>query len=299
MDQRQTQIREGAGLEESRLNVEFIDLLRKWSSPVLMVAAVLAFGYWGWQKYQEVKLNKLNTAFSQLEAASAGNDPSPDSLKGVATEYGTVRAVGTLARLQAADVYLRAVRLGVKVGAQPEADANGLPQIKADDLLTDEDRVRYLGDAEALYQQVVTDTQAKPGMNALHTIDACYGLAAIAESRGDMAQAKAQYEKVIAAAQKAGLEAQAVVAKSRIDGLEALKTIPKVYNAAELPKPPAPPAPPVPVAPEGEAPAPGDGQAPAPESGDAPPPDDGQPTPKPETPAEPQPGPEPTPDQPK
>lgn len=295
MDQRQTQIREGAGLEESRLNVEFIDLLRKWSSPVLMVAAVLAFGYWGWQKYQEVQLNKLNTAFSQLEAAGAGNDPSPDSLKGVASEYGTVRAVGTLARLQAADVYLRAVRLGVKVGAQPQFDASGQAEIKPEDLLTDEDRVRYLGDAESLYQQVVTDTQAKPGMNALHTIDAYYGLAAIAESRGDMAQAKAQYEKVIASAQKAGLEAQAVVAKSRIDGLEALKTVPKVYNAADLPKPPAPPAP---VVPEGEAPAPGDGQAPAPEGGDAPP-GDGQPQPQPQPDAPTEPQPEPTPDQPK
>ena len=37
MDERQTQIRQGAGLEESRINTEFLDFLNKWSSPVLIV----------------------------------------------------------------------------------------------------------------------------------------------------------------------------------------------------------------------------------------------------------------------
>lgn len=309
MDQRQTQIREGAGLEESRLNVEFIDLLRKWSSPVLLVAAVAAFGYWGWQKLQESRLNKLNTAFSQLEAASAGNDPSPDSLRGVAAEYGTVRAVGTMARLQTADVYLKAVRLGLKVGAQAETDPNGPAKFKPEDVLTDEDRGSYLSQAEAQYKQVVEDNRGKPGMNVLHMLDGLYGLAAVSECRGDLDQAKAYYEQVSTEAQKAGLDAHVALAKAWIDGLDAIKTIPKVYNAADLPKPPAPPVPPEPA--PGDNPAPGDG-TPAPEGGQPPAqPGDGQGDqpqgdPKPEVPPadpkpepQPEPQPEPKPDQPK
>jgi hypothetical protein len=246
MDQRQTQIREGAGLEESRLNVEFIELLRKWSSPVLLVAAVVAFGFFGYQKLQESRLKRLNTAFEQLEAAG-GENPSPESLRGVAAEYGDVRAVGALARLTAADVYLRAVRLGLKIGAQPEPDAGGQAKYKAEDLLTEADRGVYLDEAAVLYSQVVEETKAKPGMTVLHTLGGLYGLAAVAESKGDVAQAKSFYEQVVSAAEKAGFEHHVAIARSRIVALDVPQESPKLYDAADLPKPPAPPAPPVDV----------------------------------------------------
>jgi hypothetical protein len=316
MDQRQTQIREGAGLEESRLNVEFIDLLRKWSSPVLMVAAVAALGYWGWQKLQESRLNKLNTAFSQFEAAGSASDPSPDSLRAVAEEYGDVRAVGTMSRLEAADVYLRAVRLGIRLGAQAEADENGRAKFKPDDVLGEADRTQYLSDAELLYKRVVADSTGKPVMMVLHRLSGLYGLAAVSESRSDMAQARAYYEQVVAEAQKTGLDGQVAVAKSRMDGLEALKTLPRVYNTADLPKPPAPPEPPA-----DQSPAPGDvgdgtpdggdappeapsgepsGEQPPPAPGDEPAPSDGGQDPQPEPSPEPKPPePEPKPDEPK
>ena len=44
MEERQTQIREGAGLEESKLNVEFIDWLQRWSTPILLLVAGAALG---------------------------------------------------------------------------------------------------------------------------------------------------------------------------------------------------------------------------------------------------------------
>jgi hypothetical protein len=42
MDERQTQIRERAGLEEARYNQDFIEFLRRFGTPILMVAAVIA-----------------------------------------------------------------------------------------------------------------------------------------------------------------------------------------------------------------------------------------------------------------
>ena len=265
MDERQTQIREGAGLEESRLNVEFIELLRKWSSPVLLVAAVVAFGFFGYQKLQESRLNRLNAAFEQLEGAG-GENASPDSLRSIAAEYGDIRAVGPLAKLTAADVYLRAVRLGLKVGAQPEPDPAGQAlRYKPEDLLTDADRAVYLDEAAALYSEVVAEPKDKPGMMVLHPIGGLYGLAAVAETRGDAAQARTYYEQVAGAAEAGRLPRHAEIARARVAALDAPAELPSLYNAADLPKPPPPPEPtPVPLdeAPaEGEAPA--DAPAPA------------------------------------
>ena len=45
LDRRTRQITEGAGLEESRLNQDFVEFLKKWSTPLLLVivAAVAAY----------------------------------------------------------------------------------------------------------------------------------------------------------------------------------------------------------------------------------------------------------------
>jgi hypothetical protein len=319
MDERQQQIREGAGLDESRLNTDFIELLRKWSSPVLLIAAVLAFGYWGWQKLQESRLNRLNTAFSELTGAAASASPSPDSLRSIAAEFGDVRAVGVLANIEAADVYLRAVRLGVRVGSQPEADETGQTAYKAEDLLTEEDRTRYLTEAATLYKAVIAETENKPGMSAVLTINGLYGLAAVAESRDDLAEARSCYEKVIARAEKAGLPAHATIARERVEGLDGLKATPRIYHQAELPKEPEPVLPVIdegaedapetdpgadPAAEPGDQPAEGDADAPAPEEptddapGDGEPAEGDQPQSPPQDPPQ-DPAPEPAPDEPK
>ena len=80
MDDRQTQIRQGEGLSESRVNQDFIDFLNKWSSPVLLVLAVAALTWAGLQWMEKKKIEKVNNAFADLEAATAGNNPSPASL---------------------------------------------------------------------------------------------------------------------------------------------------------------------------------------------------------------------------
>src|ERR1044071_6876732 len=105
MEERQTQIKEGAGLEESKLNVEFIDWLQRWSTPILMVIAVVAVGFWGYRKWEQAKRAEVDRAFSEFTAAAEVGTPNPTSLIGIAEQYKGIRAVPLLAQLKAADVY--------------------------------------------------------------------------------------------------------------------------------------------------------------------------------------------------
>ena len=114
MDDRQAQIRERAGLEESRLNVEFIEWLRKWGSPLLLIAALAGAAWVVRERLQRGHNEKVDRAFTEFEAAAGTDNPSPDALLAVATEFAGVRAVPTLAKLEAADAYLDGVRRGVR-----------------------------------------------------------------------------------------------------------------------------------------------------------------------------------------
>jgi len=239
MDERQAQIREGAGLEESKLNVEFIEWLRRWSTPLMMVAAITAAGYFLYQRYERGQLAKVDRAFAELD--SARSTANPESLKAVATEYEGVRAVPVLARLAAADAYLQAARTGVKPGAALKQDGTVAPE----DLLAEKDRDATLGEAQALYQQVLDKTQGDE-REALHAIGAAFGLAAVAESRGQLDQAKQQYDRVVALADKGGYGAQGEIAKKRASDLPSNPDASRLYVKAELPTPPMPPPPPAP-----------------------------------------------------
>ncbi|MFN0134203.1 MAG: hypothetical protein ACKVW3_16945 [Phycisphaerales bacterium] len=236
MDQRQTQIREGAGLEESKLNVEFIDWLRKWSTPLLLVAAVAALGFVVYQRVEKSRKAEVDRAFLEFEAAAGSNNPSPESLKGIAETYKGIRSVGVMAKIRAADVHLRAVRTGLAPGARPQQDGSVAPE----DLLNDDGRKRNLDEAERLYAEVLAATEMNKS-KAVHAIGAGFGLAAVAESKGDMAAAKAAYERVVKAAEFATMPGQAALAKKKIEELPTLAAMPRLYAKAELPAPPKPP----------------------------------------------------------
>src|SRR5262249_19526881 len=79
-EERQTQIREGAGLEESKLNVEFIDWLQKWSTPILLLIALTALGILGYKKWEKAKLDEVDRGFGELTAAADIPAPNPESL---------------------------------------------------------------------------------------------------------------------------------------------------------------------------------------------------------------------------
>ncbi len=70
-DDRLDQIKEGAGLEDSRINQEFVDFIRKWSTPVLLVAALITLGYFLNNKRIDARAAYINEAFSQLNQSTS------------------------------------------------------------------------------------------------------------------------------------------------------------------------------------------------------------------------------------
>lgn len=241
IDQRHTQIREKAGLEESRLNQEFIGFLQKWSTPLMAVIAIAALGYVGLGKLKEQRVAKIDAAYREFQEVSLGGtlNASPDSLLNVASAYEDVPGVSILARLGAADALMQAVRTGLRPGAvlTPE----GVPE-STDDLLSEADRAAYLDRAAAAYGQVLSRTEPVAGQE-VHTIASLYGLATVDVARGDFPSAKVHLERVKTLATSADFPLHVQIATERLAALDNAESVPALISQSELPKPPEPPVP--------------------------------------------------------
>lgn len=233
MEERQTQIREAAGLEEAKLNVEFIDFLRRWSTPAMGLIALVALGFVVSARIDKSRAASVDRAFDEFAAATSQANVNPETLKTLASENAGIRGIPLMAEMEAADIYLDAGRTGVKVGAK--RDQSGA--VAADEIMTEEQRVAALADAEKLYQKIL-DKTGTDKKKAIHALGAAYGLAAVAECRGNMDAAKASYERAATIAENAGFKPQAAVAKKRIENLPKLSEAPKLLSSADLPKPP-------------------------------------------------------------
>lgn len=226
--QQPIQIREGAGLEESRLNQDMVDFLKKYSTPILFVICGVVVAYAGLNWVRTKRAEALDRAFMHFSEATRTR--SPDSLLAVAQEHAGQRAVPTLARLEAADIHLRAARTGVAVGAQLNAD--GTPADEAD-VLTPEQRAQQIEQAAALYQRVVDDSH---GTDAnLTAISGMFGLAAVAEMRGDTAAAEQWYTRIADRARGAQLPGLEKIANERKATLNTIANTPTLYSSAQLP----------------------------------------------------------------
>lgn len=212
MDDRQRQIRAGAGLEESRINQDFIDFLTKWSTPVLWLLVIIGGAWWGLRYWKQHKIAKVDAAFASYSEATSGGNPSPPSLKSIAAEYSGVKSVPALALLDTVDVYLRAATIGVEPGAEldPATQAPANPS----DLL-DEDRVRsYLAQARDLARQVADSVQGQAGKSLIGA-RAWMRVAAAQEGLGATDEAKASYARAAEVARAGGYEAIAIIAEER------------------------------------------------------------------------------------
>lgn len=261
MDQRQTQIRERAGLEESKLNQEFIEWLRKWGTPILLVAAVGAAGFVLYEKRKQAANDQLDRAFNELESARTGGNASPDTLTAIADAYENVGSVSLVARLEAADAYLAAVQIGVRPGGVVDQQTGEVKDPA--DLLSEEDRKTNVTRAAELYQRVHDASVGNPSL-ILINISALNGLAAAEECRGELDKAKSHYNKIIELTKDTTFVRQGDIAQERIDSLPSIQqvaTLPLKSQLPELPEAlrPAPPTPPAPApssdVPSGAAPA--------------------------------------------
>ncbi|MEO1584857.1 MAG: hypothetical protein AAFR96_09840 [Planctomycetota bacterium] len=250
MDDRSREIREGAGLEESRVNTELIALINKYSSHVLIGLALIVGAYAGKQFLDRRANDNVNEAFAQHVDITETASPEPGSLGVLVSNYGDVRGIGTMARLREADVYLRAVATGTVPNAEFEVDPETQAptnRVVESDLLSDEDASEYLDRADRLYSEVIAGVDGGVG-SAVHEVGAWFGKAAVAESRGDAAAAQSAYESAIGAAERGGFRMYAELARARIGSIETAIADATLYSQDDLPEIPEPePAPAVEV----------------------------------------------------
>lgn len=207
MDTRHQDIVEGAGLEESRINTDLADWLKRWGSPILMVVLGLALAYRGWVYIETRKVQALDSAFIELDAASQSRQPV--ALLQVADEWEGRATVSYQARLEAADQLLLAYTTNIKPGGTSSDPA---------DVPSDEERANFLAQAERLYQGVIDDTRGK-STEALLLMRALSGGAAVAITRGNVKDGSALLSEILPVAQRHGMTGLVEATQARIDRL--------------------------------------------------------------------------------
>lgn len=231
LDDRQQGIREGAGLEESRLNTEFIDFLKRWGMHALTLAAVIFGGYALYGKYQARKVHQADLGFVALSAASGGlQSASPEAMRALADEHSSVLGVKLLALTEAGDAHLAIARAGVRPGSTPKEGV-----FAATDLLAPSERDEQLAQAQTMYDQVLSATKNDPKL-ALHAIGALHGLAAVAETRGQFDQAKSLYEQAASVAERSQFATVAAATRKWASNTPATASITSLPSASSIPK---------------------------------------------------------------
>ena len=216
MDDRQTEIRAGAGLEDSRINKEVIDFLNKWSSPVILVFAIAALVWAGLRWMEQKKVEKIDRAFGDLQAATMGGNPSPASLNVLAETYAGVRSVPVIAKLTTTDLYLTAYLRGVQPGSEISR-LTGEP-VNEGDVLDENQRQLYLDQAGDLAKEVIALTEGDDG-KALLTIHGLIRAGAVAECKRDFDAAASNYNRVITLADQIQMPALGAFGQMRLDAL--------------------------------------------------------------------------------
>lgn len=179
MDRERLQQIQQSDLTENRINEDFVTWI-KTSGPWYLLAIVVGIAvYMYLVNLQRAELREREQAWFDL-----GEAVMPSSLEDVAQRHEGIDGVGTLARLRAANTYLQSLQTNLALGATIE---EGTP-------LSPEDRTLGLDRADRLYTQVLNEDQGQFG-DTIATVSALNGLAAIAESRGEVDQARDYYQQ--------------------------------------------------------------------------------------------------------
>ncbi len=215
MDDRQTKITEGAGLEESRLNQEFIDFLNKWGFRFLMVVLVIAAGWVGKTRWDQYVEQRLDTALVELESEIATG--SPDGLIALAKKYKSVDSVWEQATLSAATINLESGRKSLIPGGDPS---------DKDDFLDPGSAQKQLQQASDLFAQVVDHAGSES--ISINALDARSGLIAAKISLRDADGARSGLTELIALLEKSGFTDLKDKAEERLASLDELMEMPEL-----------------------------------------------------------------------
>jgi predicted negative regulator of RcsB-dependent stress response len=230
MEERQTQIKERAGLDESRLNTDFIESMKKWGPHLVMGLAIIAGCYAGYNWWTKKAQERADAAYADLDSAMVAGDPK--QLERVAGDHGSSTAVPIEAHVRAGEIHLEAARTGVPIGEKLDPKDNKLPEGKA--FLTGDEVKAERAKAEDQFKAALAKANDSLGQ-VQYAIGALTGLASIAEDRGEMDKAKDYYNQAIAKATEKKLDPLVQVLKKRIESLDSLKNAPQLLAAADLP----------------------------------------------------------------
>ena len=210
MDDRLKEV-QTSDLTDSRLNYEFVDWLKTKGLNWLLAILLVICAYLAWDLWSRREADRRDQAWADLTAATM-----PEALEAVAGDHDAVDSVSSLALLSAGDVYLGSVRTGLRPGLTA-ADENSA--------LDAEGRTEMLDNADRLYAEVIERNEGAEGFATKPiTISALFGRAAVAESRGDVEEARASLNHItrIAMPEYPGVATQA---EARIEDLEEVTSI--------------------------------------------------------------------------
>ncbi len=174
-------------LSESRLNEDLVYWLKTKGSNYLLVVLLAVCAFLGWNLWREKQADAVKLAWTDLSEAT-----TPEDLEAVAKAQGHVPQIAMLAYLSAGDMRLQQLQSGYLT-----RPVEGQPQQPLDDA----SRKIVQDAADENYSRVIelATTVAKSGSAAPVVVPALIGRAAVAESRGDFAQARAMLEQATAA----------------------------------------------------------------------------------------------------
>ncbi len=231
MEERQTQVQVGAGLQESRLNTDLINFLQTYGSYAIYALLVVVLGYMGYNWWQKKIEERLDKAYEELQASVTS--ASPEGLTRVAKDNEGQGAVPTLARLEAARLMLDGARLGLRPGADP---AKAAPE----DKLTEAQRKSMIDDASKLIAEAM-GTSSNPS-HVLLAQQLRWAKATAQIEANDIPGATATTKELIEAARAADFKDQVVKGERRLEALGKIASIPAIYKTADLPEAARPPA---------------------------------------------------------
>jgi hypothetical protein len=227
MDRERLKTLQQTDLTESRVNQDFLIWLKEKGVNYLLFIVLGCCAIVLYLNWQQRAASARDSAWLDLMGAS-----TPAALSEVATKHTDVGAVSILAKLNLADKYLQSIQMGRRFDRDLTKDESKL---------TPEVREEWLTEADRLYREIVEEVGPTPEVFArkLFTVNALFGRAAVAESRGKFDEAKRLLEDAAAAARPeyASLQEEA---QKRIDSLGWLAKLPPLPTQAELPAPPQP-----------------------------------------------------------
>lgn len=179
MDRERLKDVQTSDLTDDRLNEDFVVWLKTKGPSWLLVILVAVVAYLYIVNWKQGQVNYRNQAWIELLESQ-----TPAAFEDIAVTYPDVDSIAQQARLRAAGMYLQSAVLDRAIGS---TEQDPIP-------LAAEDRTFNLDRAAALYREILEQDSGELD-TVVFSYTAMNGLAAIAESNGDLDGAASWYAK--------------------------------------------------------------------------------------------------------